>query len=502
MRVLEKISINLAFGLVILLLFLSIISATPVVPEWLQVFGRMHMLLLHLPIGIWAVLLVLAIFTPPQGAAASARSFRLLLALAVLTGAASAFMGFVLATEGGYTADALQNHRLGGIAIAVLGLVFWMGYTWRPMPLVWLRGGLLAMLIVITLTGHWGANLTHGADFVWAPLQTEPTEETALSDTLFLAHIQPLLEEKCVSCHNDNKQKGELNMTTFALLEKGGENGPIWNTVAPSQSAMLVRAHLPLEHEEHMPPEGKPQLTAAEINLLQAWRTAGASSSQTISSLDENAPLALAVNAILPATSNQAYDLPAADPQVVATLNSPFMQVRSVGPGSNGLEAKFFIRKNYDPVRLQNLIKIAPQLVGLDLSNMPVKDEELAGVAQFPELRTLLLNGTNISNEGLVALQGLTKLERVGLVGIPVSSEATAEIAQLPALKSIYLWDTPLQREDFAALAKIHPQIHFDRGYQPDTSEMLKLSPPALKGDKVGIYPYGEMLTLKSFFPG
>ena len=49
-------------------------------------------------------------------------------------------------------------------------------------------------------------------------------------------------------------------MTNIAGLTKGGENGPIWVAGDAENSALIQRVHLPLEEEEHMPPEGKPQL--------------------------------------------------------------------------------------------------------------------------------------------------------------------------------------------------------------------------------------------------
>ena len=34
-------------------------------------------------------------------------------------------------------------------------------------------------------------------------------------------HIRPLLENKCFSCHNPDKKKGDLDLTSFAGLMTG-----------------------------------------------------------------------------------------------------------------------------------------------------------------------------------------------------------------------------------------------------------------------------------------
>ena len=135
---------------------------------------------------------------------------------------------------------------------------------------------LYGSLGIVFFAGHFGAGLTHGMNFLVEPLlQGKPaalTEQTPLYE----AFVEPILEAKCQRCHNPQKHKGGLDMTTFDLLVKGGENGPVWKAGHPEESEIIRRALLPLEDEDHMPPEGKAQLTQDEIALLQRWIGAGA----------------------------------------------------------------------------------------------------------------------------------------------------------------------------------------------------------------------------------
>src|SRR5438105_4832136 len=48
----------------------------------------------------------------------------------------------------------------------------------------------------------------------------------AAEDDLFTQRIAPLLQEKCLSCHNPQKKEGELDLSTREVALKGGENGP------------------------------------------------------------------------------------------------------------------------------------------------------------------------------------------------------------------------------------------------------------------------------------
>lgn len=72
---------------------------------------------------------------------------------------------------------------------------------------------------------------------------------------VYTAYVAPpVLSAKCTSCHNPQKTKGALDLTSIEGIQKGGENGEVWVAHRPEESLLLQRIELPLEHEEHMPP--------------------------------------------------------------------------------------------------------------------------------------------------------------------------------------------------------------------------------------------------------
>ena len=86
-----------------------------------------------------------------------------------------------------------------------------------------------------------------------------------------------LLEAKCLSCHNPEKDKGKLDMSTRAKILTGGDNGPAINIEHPDQSEILLRVRLPHDDDDIMPPSKKDKpLTAEEIKLIADWIQAGA----------------------------------------------------------------------------------------------------------------------------------------------------------------------------------------------------------------------------------
>jgi hypothetical protein len=95
--------------------------------------------------------------------------------------------------------------------------------------------------------------------------------------------ILPIFEAKCNKCHNEDKSKGDLRLDTYEMAMQGGENGRNFVAGKPDESLSIQRIALPVDDDEHMPPDGKEQLTPAEFALLRYWVQAGASATQKIS---------------------------------------------------------------------------------------------------------------------------------------------------------------------------------------------------------------------------
>jgi len=85
-------------------------------------------------------------------------------------------------------------------------------------------------------------------------------------------HVRPLLENKCFSCHNPDKKKGDLDLTSFAGAMAGGGGGAIINFGDAEGSKLITTTTK--KGEPFMPPEGAP-LGAKDIEILNKWITGG-----------------------------------------------------------------------------------------------------------------------------------------------------------------------------------------------------------------------------------
>ena len=95
-----------------------------------------------------------------------------------------------------------------------------------------------------------------------------------LARVSFEQDIAPILEAKCLSCHNSNLLKGDFSMATLDDIQAASDQYVIPGNAADS---MLYRITLPLDEgkKPEMPEEGE-ALTEAETKSLAAWIDAGA----------------------------------------------------------------------------------------------------------------------------------------------------------------------------------------------------------------------------------
>jgi outer membrane biosynthesis protein TonB len=100
------------------------------------------------------------------------------------------------------------------------------------------------------------------------PPKTEPAPATTVT---FTKDILPVFRKYCIDCHSGPKPKGSVDVTTVAMIMKGGKNGrPILKAGDPANSSIFVTVE-----EGTMPPEGKAP-TDAEKKLIKDWIAGGA----------------------------------------------------------------------------------------------------------------------------------------------------------------------------------------------------------------------------------
>jgi len=483
---------------VFLLLFESRIQ----LPGWLQVAGRMHPMMLHFPIVLSVLYVLYALFlqsrlSPP---AVAIQVGDWLLLLSAFTAATTAIMGLFLSREAGYDAEALMWHKWGGVAVSLL-LLAWYGFHDR---LSATRAGTFVAAIIsfaiIIFTGHQGAGITHGQNFLLAPLLPEKQQQQVLLEDaeVFKDMVRPILQTKCMGCHNSKKAKGELVMETRELLLKGGKDGKLWDSTEAEFGLLMRRIHLPVEAKKHMPPQGKPQLSEEEISILGQWIKTGADFKVKVMDLDPNSELRKVATNIFTTIETDNYDFAAADESKVKSLNNDYRVVYPLAKNSPALSAEFFSAAQFRAESLKDLVAIKGQLVSLNLAKMPVTDEDMKTIGQFTNLRKLNLSFTNITGATLDELKGLKELKHLSLSGAKITAASLKGLASLDQLTKLFIWNTGLKKEDVRFLA--NKNLVIETGFRTDTM-ILKLTPPILENtEQVLLQP--QPLKLKHYING
>jgi hypothetical protein len=502
MNTTSRVVSNLIFCIQILLLFLIFVEDRISLPPVLQLAGRMHPLILHIPIGVVIFLIVLILFAPKAESAHSDTVIQIGLLLTSGSASVAALFGFFLSLQGEYGGDTLEQHKISGVILSWLCYILLLLYNSRVKRIWFLSLGAVSACALL-LAGHTGSILTHGENFLFGPMSEPAVALTAENASAYHYAVAPILERKCYSCHNESKAKGRLVMTDIDRFKAGGENGRPWVEGDPEQSRMIKAFYLPLEHDEHMPPDGKPQLTIIEIEVLKAWIKSGADFDKKLGDFPDGDTLKVMIADLVSQQpvqeTEKVYSFEMASEDVIEKMNTPFVSVSALYLNSPALRAEFYVRKEFDVKSLQQLKEIENQLVSLSLSKMPVTDADLSIVSNFQNLETLNLNFTKVTGEGLHFLNELKSLKSLSLSGTDVSARHLEPILKLPELRQLYAWSTNVNVDQRDSLSKKYPDVSIWLTQFSDQS-VLRLSKPMLVNE--GVIQQGEDIVFRHPMPG
>ncbi|GAB2568749.1 c-type cytochrome domain-containing protein [Spirosoma areae] len=489
----------------VFILFLLLFADKIVVPVWLQPLGRMHPLLLHFPIVVLLLAMGMEAFrfrvTRASSELYGAFLTNLLLVGALLAGV-TVIMGLFLAKEAGYSGQTLQWHKWSGVGIFFgSALVYW-GRTrpWYTARIA--QAGALATVVLLIGAGHYGATLTHGDNFLFEPISNQrKPDPVPLDRALVVAHvIQPIFEQKCSRCHNPDKRKGELNLTSAESIRQGGKTGKLFVAGRPESSLLVQRIHLPMDEKKHMPPSGQVQLSPQEMTLLSLWVKSNAGPNRKVIDLPPADSLRLIASRLFkPVEPVDEFTFEPADEETIKKLNTEYCTIAPVAKESPALAVNLYNKSAFTSDKLADLKPIRQQIVSLNLNKMPVTDADLKPISQFENLQRLNLNFTDITGNGFADLTALTQLRTLSLSGTNVHyDDLRKQIGAFKNLKTVTVWNTGLTTSQLEQLRKANKKIQFLAGFDGAGSLPITLNPPQVKNSST---IFSQPLTLQLKHP-
>jgi len=446
--------------------------------------GKLHLLLLHLPIGLLGFAFLLELLARVQHKPELKEAAKYALAFGIPAAVLAAGTGWLLSQQGGYDADLLQKHQWLGFATAAFSIACWLmrGSDWYFVSLAILSG-------TLAFAGHYGGALTHGEGYLFAPAKQALKEDSKTAYgkpdsqvVVYQAFIQPIIEQKCISCHNPNKKKGGLLMDSPDHILLGGEDGPVLVAGKPDESPILQRPLLPLHHDDHMPPAGKPQLTDREITLLRWWIEQGADPQKKFGQMKLTPEIEKLFQA--PAhTENPVYalNIPKADASTIERLRARGIAVMPLGREGSLLSVSLTGNHKLSADLLSGLKDIAPQITQLDLANTNADDRMCNILDALPNLSRLNLAHTAITDATVKSLAKMQYLDYLNLVNTKVTDACLSDLKGLKNLRSLYVWQTGIQAPSLSQLTSQLPGLKVDSGDMNDTSTV----PLPLRAPKV-----------------
>ena len=431
--------------------------------DFIDFFGRLHPLLVHLPIGFLIIVVLLEWWSRGKNESEGRyKAIVFILFCGVLSAIAAALFGWLLADGGGYDENTLFWHRWLGISTAVLSLIAWQ--TKRKKKNQIYKYSVWGIALFLLGSGHFGGSLTHGSDYLLLPLLGETGEIVqelpSVPDSIqvYKHIVRPALEQKCYGCHNSEKKQGGLDMTTWEDFIAGGEHGPviersIW------ESELFRRITLPQENKKFMPPKGNP-LTYDEISIIKWWLTQGADPENSILQLKMTEEIQeILINSYKidprPKSFVERVQIGTVDERIFSKLESLGWKVRALSVDNNFLEVSPIPSNSLPKPDLEELLQIKENVTWLNLGKSNLSDADIGQIGQFINLSRLRLENNSISDVGLKSLSGLKNLESLNLYNNPLTDAGLEYFDQFPALKRIYLWKTGITLEGINRLGKV-----------------------------------------------
>lgn len=474
-----------------------------------EVYGRLHLLVLHFPIALIILAASIELWRAAIRERTVAGASVVCLVFGALGAAVAASSGWIHATHtssyvlpDGSDEFVLAAHRWLGVASAAFGLVAaLMALTCvlsKGKALVpWTRVLILISAVTVGVASHYGGTMAWGENYVLAPLTERPAETVVATDdaagpedpvepateavdgpdltlVTFEADVEPILAQHCYRCHGEARQRGGIRLDSLEDVMLEVVPGK------PDQSYLIEVMRLPEDHDLHMP-KNKPSLPDEQINTIAAWIASLSVAAESpsapppvdVAPTEEPAPAPSDVTA-------EDYAPPAAAPlptlddaqraerdERIAALRDAGFIAGVIAASEDAVEVR--VGGGASSITDEHVSMIAgleSSLVILDLSASGITDASLETIGSFTHLRRLRLGRTSVTDAGLSHLAGLRDLESLDLHMTAVSDEGLPALESLGQLRTLYLWATEVSKTGAAGLRASRPWLEVDLGSQ------------------------------------
>jgi hypothetical protein len=267
--------------------------------------------------------------------------------------------------------------------------------------------------------------------------------------------IQPLLNNKCTVCHNNDDKKGGLTLEQYSdLFNEADHNLPV-KAGDLNASELFTRVSLPVNHEKAMPPRGS-GLGYTEIQMLKYWIENGADSLAIFNSDTMSKELIALINRdygldFSPKPYYEKIKVDRLDEEVFAQLNSSGFRVNYLSEANFLLDVAFE-NDSISKVQIELLNKVSDHTTVLKLSDCKLTDSLLQEITPMKHLTRIDLNNNKLSDGLVPFLIKHEHLETANLNGTNLTSESLRDLLTTFNELRVYVRNTKITQEELASL--------------------------------------------------
>ena len=445
--------------------------------------GNFHPLLVHLPIGIILMAFALEMFSRYRRKRSGDELILFTLGCAGIAALLSLGTGWLLGEEGGLDEDLLFLHRWMAVAFTITTIIlFFLKRSKSAISDKLYIPTFVIVLVLISITGHYGGTMTHGEDYLFKDSDSNKTAIKDIAEARVHADIiQPILDAKCISCHNQSKIKGGLLMATPSDLMSGGDSGSPFDSLN-GNPLLIHRINLPSEDEEHMPPKGKIQLTNEEISLVEWWIANDHCFDCKTKDLETSKNLDVILASL--EEDDSSYALIAKEVEAVPLtwlekLNATGITIYPLAEDNPLLIVNLFGEQKHLEEKLKALDDYAENIVELNLGSSQFNDTIADLIDPFENLIKLQVQNTGLTDKSITILENFRYLESLNLYGTNISNQIFEIVQKTPNLKSLYLFETQVTNAEVEKFQIDFPAISIQH-VPKDAFKANSLSAPAI----------------------
>tara|TARA_B100000965_G_scaffold202008_1_gene168676 strand:- start:268 stop:1572 length:1305 start_codon:yes stop_codon:yes gene_type:complete len=417
-----------------------------------------------LPIGFLILAILIEIYSSIFKIRINQRIINFTWFVAFFSSVLTTLLGLLIAKTGHYIDENLFMHKVFGLSLTAISFISWflrlsIFSNLFSSSLKTLSNTII--IVLLTLTGHYGGNLTHGETYLvdYAPenikelvvKKNKYVELEVDSVKIYNDLIQPIFNQKCVSCHNKEISRGNLNMDSYSNLLKGGSSGNPINKSDPRKSLLIKRITMPTSELKYMPPDGEP-VSFDEIKTLIWWINNLDKSNENLASLkvEDDIKESLEMLYNLNFKEKQWFEkivLEKLDESLIQNIDNTTFQIKYISDDKKFLAVKY-LKKNVSISDIEKLKKISSNIIYFKAESSNLSNDMIKSISNFENLVKLEIQDNNIDDESIEILQSLNNLEILNIHNTKITSEVIEVLKNFKNLKRAYVWGTSISKNE------------------------------------------------------